>query len=81
MSEQDPTDPMAPILFRLTEIERRMEHLMMEEVYVAQDEVIRRRLESLEASKDETRRAVRQIIAGTITTVLGAAVVAGIAVF
>lgn len=81
MSEQDPMDPMAPILCRLTEIERRMEHLMMEEVYVAQDEVIRRRLESLEASKDENRRAVRQIIAGTITTVLGAAVVAGIAVF
>lgn len=74
-------DPLDLILHRLDSIERRMDHLMTEEVYVAQDEAIRRRLESLEASKDEARRAVRQIIAGTIATVLGAAVVAGIAVF
>lgn len=81
MSERDPTDPMAVILYRLTQIERRMDHLMTAEVYVARDEAIRRRLESLEAAQDEQQRTVRQIIAGTITTSLGAAVVAGIAVF
>lgn len=84
MSERDraePADPVAVILYRLTQIERRMDHLMTTEVYVARDEATRRRLEALEAAQDEQERTLRQAVAGVITTVLGAAIVAGIAVF
>lgn len=85
MAPDDPNgrrsrDPLDVILYRLEQIERRMDRLLTSEVYTARDESTTRRLEALEAQQDDADRAIRQLLAGLVTTVLGAAVVAGLTI-
>lgn len=75
-----PRDPTAVILYRLEQIERRIDRLLTLEVYTARDESTTRRLEALEAQQDDADRSIRQLLAGLVTTVLGAAVVAGLTI-
>lgn len=76
----DPRDPTGVILYRLEQIERRIDRLLTLEVYAARDESTTRRLEALEAQQDDADRSIRQLLAGLVSTVLAAAVVAGLTI-
>lgn len=73
----DNTDALAVILYRLEHIERRMDRLLTAELYTANHESVSRRVDALEAAQDEQERSLRQVVAGVITAVAGAAVIAG----
>lgn len=71
-------DPLAVVLYRLKQIELRMDRLLTSELYQARHEALQARVAELEREQDETARAVRQVVVGTVLAVLTAAVTAGI---
>ena len=71
-------DPLAIVLYRLQQIEARMDKLLTAELYVARHEALQLRVAELEREQDETARAVRQVVVGVVLAVLTAAVTAGI---
>lgn len=73
-------DPLAVILYRLQQIERRMDQLMSAELYVARHEALQARVAELEREQDESARAMRQVIVGVVLAVLTAAITAGMTI-
>lgn len=71
-------DPLAVILYRLGQIERRMDRMMTSELYVARHEALQARVSELEREQDENARSIRQVVVGVILAVLTAAVTAGL---
>ena len=73
-------DPLAVILYRLGQIERRMDRMMSAELYVARHEALQARVAELEREQDENARSIRQVVVGVVLAVLTAAVTAGLAI-
>lgn len=73
-------DPLAVILYRLGQIERRMDRMMTSELYVARHEALQARVSELEREQDENARSIRQVVVGVVLAVLTAAVTAGLAI-
>lgn len=71
-------DPLAVILYRLGQIERRMDRMMTAELYVARHEALQARVSELEREQDENARSLRQVVVGVVLAVLTAAVTAGL---
>ena len=74
-------DPLAVVLYRLEQIERRMDRLLTAELYVARHEALQARVVELEKQQDEAERSLRQIAVGLILAVGTGIVTAGLAVF
>lgn len=67
-------EPLAVVLYRLAQIERRMDRLLSAELYKARHEAMQARVEQLEREQDESNRSIRQIAVGLIVAV-GTAIV------
>lgn len=74
-------DPLAVVLYRLEQIERRMDRLLTAELYVARHEALQARVAELEKKQDESERSLRQIAVGLILAIGTGIVTAGLAVF
>ena len=71
-------DPLAVVLYRLQQIEARMDSLLTAELYMARHEALQARVAELEREQDEAARSIRQVAVGLVVAVLTAAVTAGI---
>ena len=71
-------DPLAVVLYRLQQIERRMDKLLTAELYTARHEALQARVSELEREQEESARSIRQIIVAVAGAVLTAAVTAGL---
>lgn len=74
-------DPLNVVLYRLSQIERRMDRLLSAELYKARHEAIQARVEQLEREQDESNRSIRQIAVGLIVAVGTAIVTAAFTIF
>lgn len=90
MIEQDPAlsrrlhgdpdgDPLAVVLYRLQQIEHRMDQLLTAELYTARHEALQARVAELEREQEESARTLRQVAVAVAGAVLTAAVTAGLA--
>lgn len=73
-------DPLAVVLYRLQQIERRMDQLLTAELYVARHEALQARVLELEREQDESARSIRQVGVGLVVAVGTAVVTAGITI-
>ena len=73
-------EPLAVVLYRLEQIERRMDRLLTAELYTARHEALQARVTELEREQDEAARALRQVAVGLVLAVGTAVVTAGITV-
>ena len=71
-------DPLAVVLYRLQQIENRMDRLLTAELYTARHEALQARVSELEREQEESARSIRQIIVAVAGAVLTAAVTAGL---
>lgn len=71
-------DPLAVVLYRLQQIEKRMDRLLTAELYTARHEALQARVLELERQQDEDGRTIRQIVVGLILAVATALITAGI---
>ena len=71
-------DPLAVVLYRLQQIEARMDKMLTAELYVARHEALQARVAELERQQDESGRTIRQVVVGLILAVGTALVTAGI---
>lgn len=73
-------EPLSVVLYRLEEIERRMDSLMSSELYSARHEAIQARVSEVEREQDEAQRSLRQIAVGLVLAIGTAVVTAGLTV-
>ena len=73
-------DPLAVVLYRLSQIERRMDHLLTAELYMARHEALQRRVAEVERQQDEAGRSIRQVAVGLAVAVGTALVTAGLTI-
>lgn len=73
-------DPLAVVLYRLGQIEQRMDRLLTAELYTARHEALQARVQELEREQDESARSLRQIAVGLVLAVGTAIVTAGITI-
>lgn len=73
-------DPLAVVLYRLEQIERRMDRLLTAELYTARHESIQARVKELERQQDESDRTLRQVAVGLVLAVGTAVVTAGVTI-
>lgn len=89
MTERDPDynrrlrgdpngDPLAVVLYRLQQIEQRMDRLLTAELYTARHEALQARVSELEREQEESARSIRQVAVAVVAAVLTAAVTAGL---
>lgn len=71
-------DPLEVVLYRLAQIERRMDKMLTTELYVARHEALQARVAELERKQDESDRTMRQVVVGIILAVGTALVTAGL---
>ena len=71
-------DPLAVVLYRLQQIETRMDKLLTAELYAARHEALQARVAELERQQDESDRTIRQVVVGLILAVGTALVTAGL---
>ena len=71
-------DPLAVVLYRLGQIEQRMDKLLTAELYTARHEALQARVADLERQQDESDRTIRQVVVGLILAVGTALVTAGL---
>ena len=71
-------DPLAVVLYRLQQIEQRMDKLLTAELYTARHEALQARVAELERQQDESDRTIRQVVVGLILAVGTALVTAGL---
>ena len=72
-------DPLAVVLYRLQQIENRMDRLLTAELYTARHEALQARVAELEREQEESQRTLRQVAVAVAGAVLTAAVTAGLA--
>lgn len=73
-------DPLAVVLYRLGQIEQRMDRLLSAELYTARHEALQARVADLEREQDESARAIRQVVVGLVLSVGTAIVTAGLTI-
>ena len=73
-------DPLAVVLYRLSQIERRMDHLLTAELYTARHEALQCRVAEVERQQDEAGRSIRQVAVGLAVAVGTALVTAGLTI-
>lgn len=73
-------DPLAVVLYRLGQIEQRMDRLLTAELYTARHEALQARVAELERQQDEDQRTIRQIVVGLVLAVGTGIVTAGITI-
>ena len=73
-------DPLAVVLYRLSQIERRMDHLLTAELYMARHEALQARVAEVERQQDEAARSIRQVAVGLAVAVGTALVTAGLTI-
>lgn len=73
-------DPLAVVLYRLGQIEARMDRLLTAELYTARHEALQARVLELEREQDESARSIRQVAVGLVVAVGTAVVTAGITI-
>lgn len=71
-------DPLAVVLYRLGQIEQRMDKLLTAELYTARHEALQARVAELERQQDESARSIRQVVVGLVLAVGTALVTAGL---
>lgn len=71
-------DPLDVVLYRLQQIERRMDKLLTAELYTARHEALQARVAELERQQDDDQRTIRQVVVGLILAVGTALVTAGL---
>lgn len=71
-------DPLAVVLYRLGQIEKRMDRLLTAELYTARHEALQARVTELERQQDENQRSIRQVVVGLVLAVGTALVTAGL---
>lgn len=71
-------EPLEVVLYRLQQIERRMDHMLTAELYTARHEALQARVTELERQQDESDRTIRQVVVGLILAVGTALVTAGL---
>lgn len=72
-------DPLAVVLYRLAQIEQRMDKMLTAELYMARHEALQARVSDLERQQDENQRSIRQVVVGLVLAVGTALVTAGLA--
>lgn len=73
-------DPLAVVLYRLGQIEARMDRLLTAELYTARHEALEARVAALEREQDEAARSIRQVAVGLVVAVGTALVTAGMTI-
>lgn len=73
-------EPLSVVLYRLEQIERRMDRLMSSELYAARHEALQARVLEVEREQDESARSVRQIAVGLVVAIGAALATAGITI-
>lgn len=73
-------DPLAVVLYRLGQIEQRMDRLLTAELYTARHEALQARVLELERQQDEDQRTIRQVVVGLVLAVGTGIVTAGITI-
>lgn len=73
-------DPLAVVLYRLQQIEARMDRLLTVELYLARHEALEQRVKAVEREQDESARMLRQVAVGLVLAIGTALVTAGITV-
>lgn len=73
-------DPLAVVLYRLQQIEARMDRLLTVELYLARHEALEQRVKEVEREQDESARMLRQVAVGLVLAIGTAVVTAGITV-
>ena len=73
-------DPLAVVLYRLQQIEKRMDQLLTAELYMARHEALQSRVRELEREQEEAARTIRQAVVGVIVAVATAAITAGLTI-
>ena len=73
-------DPLAVVLYRLQQIEKRMDQLLTVELYMARHEALQSRVRELECEQEEAARTLRQAVVGAIVAVATAAITAGLTI-
>ena len=71
-------DPLAVVLYRLQQIEKRMDNLLTAELYMARHEALQARVAELEQQQEEDERTMRQIVVGLVLAAGTAIITAGI---
>lgn len=71
-------DPLAIVLYRLQQIEQRMDKMLTAELYTARHEALQSRVAELERQQDESARSIRQVVVGLVLAVGTALVTAGL---
>lgn len=71
-------DPLAVVLYRLGQIEQRMDRMLTAELYAARHEALQARVAELERQQDENQRSIRQVVVGLVLAVGTALVTAGL---
>ena len=71
-------EPLEVVLYRLQQIERRMDKMLTAELYTARHEALQARVAELERQQDESDRTIRQVVVGLILAVGTALVTAGL---
>ena len=73
-------DPLAVVLYRLQQIEKRMDQLLTVDLYLARHEALQSRVRELEREQEEAARTLRQAVVGVIVAVATAAITAGLTI-
>ena len=73
-------EPLAVVLYRLEQIERRMDRLLTAELYTARHEALQARVGELERKQDEAERSLRQVAVGLVLAVGTGLVTAGMTI-
>lgn len=71
-------EPLAVVLFRLQQIEKRMDRLLTSELFMARHEALQARVDELEREQEESARSIRQVAVAVVAAVLTAGVTAGL---
>lgn len=71
-------DPLSVVLYRLQQIEKRMDNLLTAELYMARHEALQARVLELERQQEEDGRTIRQVVVGLVLAVGTALITAGI---
>ena len=71
-------DPLAVVLYRLQQIEKRMDMMLTTELYTARHEALQARVLELERQQEEDGRTIRQVVVGLVLAVGTALITAGL---
>lgn len=71
-------EPLAVVLYRLQQIEKRMDRLLTAELFMARHEALQSRVLELERQQEEDARTIRQVVVGLVLAAGTALITAGL---